>query len=1206
VFEQPTYNRDTNRDSASINSILTDVRKQLEPQGFQLETSFEADPMGGRHVVRVKKDGDYVGQPFRLTATPNGVPLINKTGKSAGGYRLTRQGLGVSLPQRPGSAILQMAANDQAYRASQSSRGPASSDEEYIPDEPDWMRGGPPVYDNGPGDYFGDDEGSVPEMPAWMKEGRNEIPTGPSPFGDSQGSPGNAKGFRNVLDLLDVGARDNPANKAVWRQINAGDYMRMSHAGRFREENSEGIVKNKNSQWAYPDGLASDYQPAEAPYLPGMVEHNPLTPVVSKGTVYPLEARNFIAGNIHGRETSPGGVEIEYQWGSQKNQGKQIKRDELSLTRKYWSAGPALGVAYPEVPQHILGQRATEPETAHIAKAFILDKGGIIPEGQMWKDTNYAPWVFGSFEQNPEKFELRFDPNYSEEEVLKAAGLLGPDGKFRPRVLKQGNSKIASPNGFKKDMLQNNEAGVISGYEIVDSINDKGDPIKALRLKGYFGNRSNVILAMKLEGWKNLAQDKHIREQMGLDYDLIMAKPSDPVVANISILNALPRDEFEGLWREVHGDKPAPTRTSNMADVEGLAKVWQLYQDRNRRTEIIPGRVFDADTLKNYLEAGIIKDGKYEEVPPLFEGAETMYKADLVATGFSAPVRVKYITDVTKLGRGNLSNEILRSVEHNYPGLGQHLRELGYQGRDIYNTLFEMHQLNTKPGWNEHGSPVVDLVNELTGNKDARAGIEALYQQKLAEILPASMQGVTDYDPDQKKAYGKFQSEAGAQAIRQYYNDALGTDSYIFRMGLDDASDEVARRGQYPKGYKEAAYMVNPDLMERFGYIDEETNEKMSDLKREGDYQLKRVWEAVHDDPGRLKGLLKWMIKKQMPGVIANQQDLLQTPAARKRWFGTSAGSIQTHVHASDYALPRNSMAKSWDDIFQLTGLKQTRANRAYLNKLSRSGQLLFGGLRNPASHPIAQTGAILNVLTPDLLQDAGLDVPTTGHGDIFHPHYVQRQGGDNDSDESQIYSVLKQVAGELTNPFGLKPSSPEDITEGAKRHAAGEYTDAVDKLNVTPEKARRNLLGFDPSHPRGLPGAGGDVVLDGSRYTSNQWMNDSLESYRLNSRQIGQAYNIPIRVGINLTTNPEAKKRVSEYGGWMYQNPLDKKNYEPHSPEEDLFSFFTSYNAFTGSFAPSRATDETKGTYYSFRKNRGFQNKANSARPACWRSSSG
>ncbi|MCQ3977568.1 MAG: hypothetical protein DPW09_29415 [Anaerolineae bacterium] len=1163
IFPQPTYNRETNRDSASINKIIGDLTRELEPQGLSLQTDFEADALGGRHVVRVVKDGEFVGQPFRLTATPSGVPLISKTGRGAGGYRLAFPGQGISLTERLSDAIRTMAANHSAARANQP---PAFGD----PNEPDWYNDDllpPPddyAYD---GDDFGFDssENIPPPPPNWDEdEGMPaSLPLAKAPL------TGNAKGPLNVLDLLDVNGKLKPDNKKIWRQINAGDFTRLSHAGQFRDENSEALAKNEWGQWAYPEGLDKGYYyPATDPYFQPEVAEPPLTPVVSKGSVYPLEARNYIAGNIDlgdGR-----------QWGSQKSQGKQMKRDELSLTRKYWQAGPALGVAYPEVPQHILGQRATEPETAHIAKAFILDRGGIIPEGQMWKDANYAPWVFGSFEQNPEKFELRFDPNYSEQEVLKAAGLWDEaKGGFKPRVLKQGRGKISAPNGFSKDVLRNNEAGVITGYEIVDTLRENGEPVKALRIKGYFGNRPNVVSAMKLEGWKNLAQDKHIREDMGLDYDLIMNKPSDSVVANISMLNALPREEFESYWREVYGETPAPGRTSSMESVEALAKVWQLYQERNRRTEILPGRVFDKDTLQNYLDAGIIKDGKYEEVAPLFEGAETMYKADLVASGFMAPVRVKYITDVTRLNQGNLSHDILRSMELNHPGLGEYLRELGYEGRDAYNTLFEMHQLNTKPGpstspstssggasghgWNEAGSPVVDLLGDLLGNQEAQAGMQALYEQRLAEILPQSMAGLSeqDYNSEQQAAYKKFKNEAGAEAIRRYYAEALGTDSYIFRLGDNNQS----------------SYMVNPGLLEKFGYIDEETNEKISKIKNQGDYQLKRAWEVTRpDNQGGLAKFLKWL-PKSMKDIIAAQEELLASPSARKRWFGTSSSTIRTHVHASDYALPRNAGAASWEDIFQMFGLKPSRANRATLNRLSRAGQLLFGGIRNPASDPIAQTGAILNMLTPDILQDAGLDIPTTGHPIIFHPHQVQRQGGDNDSDESQVYPVLKGLA----NAFGLKLSTPEEITAGAKIHAAGEYEDAIEKLNVSPEKAQRNLLGFDPTL--------GDLALDGRTETAEGWTGGTLRDYKLNSRQIGQAYNIPIRIGIGLAKKLAAKRLISQYGGWMYQNPLDKVNYETHSPEEDLFSFFTSFNAFTGSFSPSRAEDESQGTYYSFRK---------------------
>ncbi|MBE7553749.1 MAG: hypothetical protein HS126_22010 [Anaerolineales bacterium] len=57
--------------------------------------------MGGRHVIKVKRGAETVGQPFRLTATPNGVPLINKTGKSGGGYRLTNEAQGQSDDPTP-------------------------------------------------------------------------------------------------------------------------------------------------------------------------------------------------------------------------------------------------------------------------------------------------------------------------------------------------------------------------------------------------------------------------------------------------------------------------------------------------------------------------------------------------------------------------------------------------------------------------------------------------------------------------------------------------------------------------------------------------------------------------------------------------------------------------------------------------------------------------------------------------------------------------------------------------------------------------------------------------------------------------------------------------------------------------------------------------------------------------------------------------
>ncbi|MBE7474343.1 MAG: hypothetical protein HS114_34870 [Anaerolineales bacterium] len=1159
VFEQqPTFRSDTNRAAPVLSNIIGQLQGQLEPQGYRLETHFEADPLGGRYVVWVKQGDQAIGQPFRLSATPSGVPLLSKTGKGPGGYRLTRQGQAVqvsgSFETRLNRAVQQMIEN-----ARTDPTGPAYFDDDMPPDE---------------GSYAPDlpyDDDSVPEMPDWMREGPppEGLTIEPRPGPAAPRRPGKVshKPLLNVLDILDVNAKRDPARRNDWKSIGA-DFIRLTHGGRFREENAEALIKNRSGEWDYPEAI-TNYSYSPAGFDPEG-RNGWLTPMVSKGAVYPVEARNFIPGNIR--------LDNDGQWGSQKGLGKQTKRDDLSLTRKYLMAGPALGVSYPLSAQHILGQRATEPDVAHIARAFILDRGGIIPEGQMWKDVNYAPWAFGSFEENPEKYELRFNDLYSEEEVLRAAGLWDEAaGAFKPRLLKPGQ-KVASPVGFKKDLVGKNEAAVINGYEIVDILTEQGNPAKALRFKGFYGNRTNVVAAMKLEGWKNLAQDKHVREKMGLDADLVLNKPSDPVVANLSILNSLPREQFEDLWREVHGETPAPGRTATMEDLESLAPVWQRLQEKNRATHVFPGQIFDKNTKEQYEAAKIIR-GEVKELPPLFEGAEPMFQADLEASGFFADVRFRLIDNVTNTREGHLANNILRAQNVNTPGLGDYLRELGYEGRDLYNTLYEMYRLNTQPGFDKVGSLVVDLIGDMTGNPEAQARLQAIQQDRLTAILPEVMRGRAraQYTGKEAKAYERFQNEAGAQAIQQYYQEALGTDSFILRIGA----------GQ------QAAYMVNPALTERFGYLDDLTNEKVSELKEAGEFQLKEAWRIVQKDQ---PGLLKWFLKQNraaMQPLIAAQAELLQSAGARKDWFGTSHDSIFTHVHASDYSLPRNALAMGWQDILRTTGMKDTPENRKLLSQRSAAGQLLYGGFRNPASSVIAQTGLTLNMVTPDLVKEYGLDLPMAGHPILFHPHMVQAQGGDNDSDMSQIYAVLKRMAGGgLYNAFNLQPSAPEEITSQAKAHAAREYWDAQDKLNVTAEKAARNRLGFDPANP---------VKLDGNIWSPAQWENETLASYKLNSVQIGQAYNIPVRVGTELADSREAKNKISEYGGWLYQPPLDKEVYEPGSPEYDLFQFLGSFNALTGTFkAPSVQVAGTDGKVhdgtFAWRKNFGTRGQFGAA----------
>ncbi|MBE7553754.1 MAG: hypothetical protein HS126_22035 [Anaerolineales bacterium] len=60
-------------------------------------------------------------------------------------------------------------------------------------------------------------------------------------------------------------------------------------------------------------------------------------------------------------------------------------------------------------------------------------------------------------------------------------------------------------------------------------------------------------------------------------------------------------------------------------------------------------------------------------------------------------------------------------------------------------------------------------------------------------------------------------------------------------------------------------------------------------------------------------------------------------------------------------------------------------------------------------------------------------------------------------------------------------------------------------------EEAQRNLLGFDPNADK--------PSLDGKRPSQPVDERQPGGAYKLNARQIGQAYNLPIRVGINIPT---------------------------------------------------------------------------------------
>ncbi len=85
--EQPRFTSSANQDSPILAKIMGQIGETVAGYGYELNSTFEPDPFGGRHVINIVKNGRRFSEPFRLSATPGGVPLLSKTGKGPGGFR---------------------------------------------------------------------------------------------------------------------------------------------------------------------------------------------------------------------------------------------------------------------------------------------------------------------------------------------------------------------------------------------------------------------------------------------------------------------------------------------------------------------------------------------------------------------------------------------------------------------------------------------------------------------------------------------------------------------------------------------------------------------------------------------------------------------------------------------------------------------------------------------------------------------------------------------------------------------------------------------------------------------------------------------------------------------------------------------------------------------------------------------------------------
>jgi hypothetical protein len=1048
-FEPTSVTSDRNRNHPTIVAAVENVKRSLGNK-YQVRTTFTADSLGGRYAINiVDANGKRVGEPFRISVTPDGQELISKEGKGPGGYRLTKEG----------------------------KRGKGYNDEKR-------------QYD-----FNTRLQVAVRTMAK--------------------------RGSGNVTDYMGV---KNQLDKEFghYTRITA-DLSKMSLAGQYREEHGHPINISESVETQVP--------PNE--YVYGR-------------SAFPTRARLMIPGNVAEKVDSDRlNIHIRH-FSSQPGLGKVIKRDNLTLTRKYDKWGPQPGTEWPKQTQHFKGLAAAEPETAYSMTAFMLAKN-MLPEGQMWMDKHTAGYTWDPFERNPEKFRVIVPKGYQTQDVLASMGLLNEQGEFKPRRIKSGRILEGTPGGARYNFAGNNDFASITGYRAATVQSATGNPMTAIYFEGYTGNQTSATAAFKFQGHKHLSVSKDIRGAMGIDADMVLNRPSDSVVAMINSLNAMPRNELEGLWKEVHGHSNIPSRIG-MENLGDAAQVYKTLWDKNYRDDIvIRDQLMTGEDLKKLHNAGFVIGDSVQTVAGPYAGSERMFRADLRVAGSFMPVGVNMITDVTDPKKGNLSHEALTSLEYTMPGVGVEMRRRGQPNRDIFNTIYEANRLNKNPDY-KGGAPIANVFQDIK-DPEFRKTLFAERDKFLQEMLPIEMArkfaANEALSPDEESTYYSLVNQAGGRAFETIYGNKFEDDAFIFHL---QGNEKIGA----------SRYLLNPKATERFGYIDEYENELVAKMAEEGRQALGQAYVAA-------MGLE--LGKNSMAGAGARnaiqaaaaaspaQEELLSGKSARKRWFGTTHKSVVTHVHASDWGVPRNAAFTSWDNIGKMFNIDtNTPEGRMTANELATRGELRFGGGRNPFSHPMLQLATVGAMLTPDIAKAMSLDLDLRSNGIIFHPEQIMRQGGDNDSDMSQIFGLSQFVEGEgVVNRFPL--TAANQITMDAIRHSSGEYWDSIKKMNLEQQEALKAVMGFRPDEgPQ-------SVVGNLTAFNEDDIATQSFWDAALNAVQIGQSYNIPIKVLQHLSKHNDPRYLISQHGGSLYQNPLDKKNYAVGTPEHKLFAFMSSYN---------------------------------------------
>jgi hypothetical protein len=950
---------------------------------------------------------------------------------------------------------------------------------------------------------------------------------------------------------------DTQGQRSVIQELNFSDSKRWNMIDPSLAYRSEaGRTKEVRSVRDY-------YDPGVT--VPSDVEEA-MAGVSAKGTRISFEALKQIPGYISEGDL----LHLGEGGGLKKIMKAAAKRPKLHM-REYSPFGARSGKPLPEARANLLWGSQQFGDTA-VPLPGLFFSHHTLAEGQGFIDPKVARYIMERFEDKPEDYRIKIPRGMDERHIIKKLGLADPALLQEEARLKKMNLGSASLNRQRDAMLKNTrkqiiagarstemmvgpgqkltayeghgghdiidnfQRAIITGYSITEAMNKEGYSDQYMQLQGHRETSVGGGAALKYGGIKALAG--HMRgllsgEQTGFPVAFMGNAPSSSRQFMANVLNFMPREELESYWMSVHGE-PLPDRISTVEGFDKANAVYQKYLDAHRV------RVPMAQTMTGARLHQLSKAGRILSHRPIGKttGGEHLHRAVMEQEAYLLPFGAKLVRESSNQQSVAFSfeeGEIFRDM-----GMGRLWDKMAREGkkyRQPYNALAEASLLNQGIDIRPENR-IVDLEQLL---QDREMAVE-LFTRKRENLESLTENIKKDQLGQQEYWMSKFNRTAGAKALEDMFGDDV-----IYKLG-----DQ---------------YISSPALMERFGYLDKDTNKQISALKQEAEEAL---WMAVSgisrayhnpDGPQRKIGLGKMATAKEKFKELATRQaGILEGEGARKAWLSQRTKRGVESVYLSLDELGSNEVGFSYKAISDIFGLHKasvdwrTDEGRAEIDRLANAGELRVTGGRTPVADPTRQYGIVLNVVSPGIMKERGSAVDFgTSRTPYFNPLFAMAQGGDNDSDRARLAAstMVSRVGGNLTASNLFKTSTPGLIRTLAENHPAGEYQDYREKLGQ----------GAMESKFRDFKGAYDQKTIEQFSQAESQAL----------KAQTGTVYNLFRRILPHFADKRAVGKASAKY----FQPLIDQKAYQEGEPMSDLVNFLSSFDPFT---AKARGTEIQPG----------------------------